>query len=72
MDLRITSKCEIFIISVKYANVTFWNKLVQKLNCITNNNGKKDEVHTVPAPLLGAASIQKKIFWPSDYHIKST
>ena len=27
---------------------------------------------TVPAPLLGAASIQKKIFWPSDYHIKST
>ena len=28
-------------------------------------------LYTVLAPLLGAASIQKKIFWPSDYHIKS-
>ena len=28
-------------------------------------------LYTVPAPLLGAASIQKKIFWPSDYNIKS-
>ena len=27
---------------------------------------------TVPVPLLAAASIQRKIFWPSDYHIKST
>ena len=26
---------------------------------------------TVPAPLLAAASIKKKIGWPSDYHIKS-
>ena len=27
---------------------------------------------TVPTPLLAAASIQKNIFWPQDYHIKST
>ena len=27
---------------------------------------------TVLMPLLAAASIQKKIFWPSDYHMKIT
>ena len=31
----------------------------------------KAPVLTVFAPLLAAASIQKKFLWPSDYHIKA-
>ena len=30
------------------------------------------EIGTVPAPINGAASIQKLLFEPSDYHIKMT
>ena len=33
---------------------------------------RRTRVGTVPAPLDGAACIQKLFFQPSDYHIKST
>ena len=30
------------------------------------------EIGTVPAPINGAACIQKLLFEPSDYHVKMT
>ena len=62
----------------------FWKMLFQS-NCISGHKflifqcvkfwksivSYQYRQYTVHAPLLAAASIQKMIFWPSDYHVKS-
>ena len=36
------------------------------------NFRKNHDIATVPAPINGAACIQKLLFEPSDYHVKMT